>query len=806
MPLDLNLSPLYRINGQELADMPGMLALLPPKNAARGREQDRLIVYLLLAGNATFTAGEYKKLAEDAAQVYYQTPRAVTSALRAAADFVNRTLLERNMSTSARGQYALAWLALAAVRENQCIFSLNGPMHAYWFGRAGSRHFFEPSISGKGLGSSQTLTIHYAQTDLGAGDLLMFCGRVPNAWVAPLEDPKPNSFDAMRRRLTALTGEDLNAVLIQTLEGAGAMNVIKGIAPPKMDSPKEEPKPQEAAPPPPPDESLPHVEEVESTPRAQTAHVLQPSAYAIPPQPEETRLPHEAPADPLAHLPHKTAPREFPASIPRTAPKPMPAPAASEAAESDETENKAQSQIESPEKEKPLEAPREPSMRARQTAKTIVALMQNFRRWSQTAGEKMRNFIPRLLPNSEAGEMMKISDSFMFVVALIVPLVIVTVLFVVYTKYGRNPQFENYIQEAARISRQAPALANPIEQREAWNQVIYLVSSAEEIYRPTSESISLRREAEANLDKLFGITRMQFNPAFSAGLNINVSRMAANEKELYLLNAENGQALRAIPSGSGGFELDNTFICKPGEYGNYTVGPLVDILAMPVVNINNATLLGIDANGNLLYCKPGETPQAIPLPPPDTNWGHVTAMALDGGNLYVLDAPSRAVWVYTGKEGLYVDHPYFFFGQQTPTQDVIDFIVAGDEMYMLHADGRISNCSYSRIDASKSKCEERVALVNPFPAYQDTDLFGAAHFTQLIFAAPPDPSILLLDADGQSVLRFAPRTFELQNQFRPTTGSANPIPLGPVSAMAVSPDHVLYFAVDKQVYFAVNMP
>ncbi|NOH04756.1 MAG: hypothetical protein HND47_23685 [Chloroflexi bacterium] len=331
----------------------------------------------------------------------------------------------------------------------------------------------------------------------------------------------------------------------------------------------------------------------------------------------------------------------------------------------------------------------------------------------------------------------------MFVIALIVPLVIVTVLFVVYTKYGRNPQFENYIQEATRISRQAPALANPIEQREAWNQVIFLVSSAEEIYRPTSESIALRREAEANLDKLFGVTRMQFNPAFSAGLDVNVSRMAANEKELYLLNAENGHALRAIPSGGGGFELDDTFICGPGEYGDNVVGALVDILALPVVNLNNAALLGIDANGNLLYCSPGATPQAIPLPPPDTNWGHVTAMTLDGGNLYVLDAPSRAVWVYTGKEGLYVDRPYFFFGQQTPTQDVIDFIVSGDEMYMLHADGRISNCSYSRIDASKSKCEERVALVNPFPAYQDTDLFGVAHFTQLIFAAPPDPSILL---------------------------------------------------------------
>lgn len=131
MPIDLNLSPLYRINGQEDDAMPGVLALSPPKNAARGREHDRLIVYLLLAGNSTFTTTEYMRLAEDAAKVFYETPRALTSALRAATDHVNKTLLERNMSTSSRGQYALGWLLLAAVRETQCTLSLSGPMHAY---------------------------------------------------------------------------------------------------------------------------------------------------------------------------------------------------------------------------------------------------------------------------------------------------------------------------------------------------------------------------------------------------------------------------------------------------------------------------------------------------------------------------------------------------------------------------------------------------------------------------------------------------------------------------------------------------
>ncbi len=301
---------------------------------------------------------------------------------------------------------------------------------------------------------------------------------------------------------------------------------------------------------------------------------------------------------------------------------------------------------------------------------------------------------------------------------------------------------------------------------------------------------------------------MQFNPAFSSSLGIEISRMAASETDLFLLDAKTGEALRAQPSTNGrGFQIDTTFTCKPGEYGNYKVGALVDILTLPALNSINATLLGIDAAGNLLYCAPGQVALAIPLPPPDTNWGRVTAFTLSNGNLYVLDAPARAVWVYNGKDGTFIDRPYFFFGGQTPEkQDVIDLIVSGDDLYMLHADGHLSTCSYSRIETKPTRCQDPTPLVNPFAAYQDEDLFASAHFTQMLFTALPDQSILLLDADAQSVLRFAPRTLELQNQFRPTTGAANPVSPGSVGAVAVGPNHVLYLAVNGQVYFATNMP
>jgi hypothetical protein len=803
MTLDLNLSPIYRINGQEIASLPGLLALTPPPNAARGRERDRLIAYLLLTGNSTISLNEYTQFAKDAANIFYQTPGALTSALRAAADLVNKTLLERNMNTSRNGQFALGWLTLAAVRDRdaQCTFALSGPMHVFWFGQNEMRHIHEPAASGKGLGTNQTTNLYYSQTAMNAGDRLLFFGRAPDTWNSALHDSKPGSLDAMRRRLIMSSNTDLNAVLMQATNGMGVLNLLSGTPETKADKKEEDAPPPASRPTP----QLAHSQEINSPPKVDSAsaHVVQPSAYAIPPQHDESPR-----TGPLENLPRATAPRNFPASIPRKQPQHESAdiiPPALETEENPEAENMAV-----PVKAPAPQAPREPSTRTRQTAKVLAVGIQSARRINESINEKIKRFLPRLLPDTEVGESFAPSNFAMFSIAIIVPFVVVIIMFVMWSKYGRNPQYEKYLGQAQEMRTQAAGLTNTIEQRESWETVLLHVDNAEKIYHPTSDTILLRQEANSNLDKLLGITRMKFNPAFSSNLGIEISRMAASETELFLLNAENGEALRAQPSNNGqGFQIDTTFNCRQGEYGNYKVGPLVDILTLPALNSINASLLGIDAAGNLLYCAPGQVAQAIPLPPPDTNWGRVTAFILSNGNLYVLDAPARAVWVYNGKDGTFIDRPYFFFGGQTPEkQDVIDLVVSGDDLYMLHSDGHLSTCSYSRIETKPTRCQDPYPLINPFAAYKDTNLFAGANFTQILFNALPDQSILLLDADTQGIFRFAPlpRTLELQNQFRPETGNANPIPPGPAGAVAVGPNHVLYLAVNGQVYFATNMP
>ena len=226
MPLDLTLSPLYRIDGQEQASLPGLMPAMPPRKTARGREQDRLVVYLLLNGSAVFSTGEYMQLASRAAVTFYETSGTLTNALRAAAEAINQPLLERNTSTSGQGQYTVGLLSLVALRESQATLLLSGPMHAYILNPDGAHHIFD-SLSGNGLGLGAKAPHHFSRISLQPNDRLVLCAKIPYAWESALNDSSPASLETTRRRLMNLSSDNVNAVLIQATEGNGALNVLR---------------------------------------------------------------------------------------------------------------------------------------------------------------------------------------------------------------------------------------------------------------------------------------------------------------------------------------------------------------------------------------------------------------------------------------------------------------------------------------------------------------------------------------------------------------------------------------------------
>jgi hypothetical protein len=70
---DLNILPIHRQNGQEFADLPGLLAVAPPRKAARGRDKDSLDAVPHAVGQRGFFHGGGQATAGNAANLFYQT-------------------------------------------------------------------------------------------------------------------------------------------------------------------------------------------------------------------------------------------------------------------------------------------------------------------------------------------------------------------------------------------------------------------------------------------------------------------------------------------------------------------------------------------------------------------------------------------------------------------------------------------------------------------------------------------------------------------------------------------------------------
>jgi hypothetical protein len=800
--------------------MPGLLAVNPPRKTARGREQNSLIVYLTLSGNTPFSPAEITKLANDAVNSFYQSSGSLTAAMRNAANDINTKLLERNLSTASLGQHILGLLVLAVIRENQCTLLLSGPTHAVWVTDVGSRHVHDPALSGKGLGSGQSISAYLSQVELRPQGLLVLCKTFPKDWEADLLNERPPaSLDASYRKLTFTKG-DLNAVLIQTQSGHGMITLLRpelsparpaqlvvapippeAAAPQGMDQPKSEEHEGVTS-----VEQPPITEEQLDTLADFAAHMVQPSAYAIPPQPEGAiPLPKREEAKP-------NGARGFPASIPRA--QPVESTVQPEPNIEIEKESVVEEIAESSSPLRPkrrLFKPGTGAAATRQAAKIAVGGIKIGRSVSERFRALLQKFLPRLLPGTEPNKPLVLPTYILVFIAIFIPVAVSIVSWFIYDAYGLSERSRQLYESAAIERDRAVSETDPARQRDDWQRVLGYLDEAPHKYRNDTEEVkALRSEAQSKLDSLMGVIRLEFVPAFPNGLggSTQISRMAASESDLYMLNAEDSRVLHAIFTGRS-LNLDNAFQCQPGKYGGYQVGPLVDILALPKVNAVGGTVLGTDAEGNLLYCAPDQVPQAIKLPDlPNTNWKRITAFALDSDNLYVLDAESRAVWVFRGKDSSFTDTPYFYFGNEIPNSidSAIDMVVSSDDLYMLHTDGHLSHCTFSRISEVPTRCQDPAPRVDNYPAHRDIDIFKQAHFTQMAITNPPNSVLLLLDSDGQTVFRFSPRSFELQNQIKSYAGDGDPFQSGPAGALAVSPNYVLYLAIGDQVYFATNLP
>jgi uncharacterized membrane protein len=412
----------------------------------------------------------------------------------------------------------------------------------------------------------------------------------------------------------------------------------------------------------------------------------------------------------------------------------------------------------------------------------------------ESAGRSLGRLVRNILPDES---LLHLPPSMMVFIALAIPLVTATVGGVIYVQRGKASQHQTYYQQALVAARNAAGQTEAPAQRAAWLLVLGALDSAE-FYTVTPDSQDLRSQARVALDALDKIERLDFQPALAQGVlgtDFRVQRMITNGNDLYLLNAVQGNVLRAYMTGRG-YEVDATFKCGP-TYGALVVGQLVDIIALLPGTYKEATLLGIDASGNLLYCSAnGDQPEAVQLALPG-NFKAATNLEIDFGDLYVLDPQSKAVWLYNNMN---VDQlPRDFFGEDRPDNmaDVIDMAINNDDLFLLHADGQISKCAYSSLPQSPTRCEDPFSYQDARAGRVSGPIMEETGFTQIFFSPPPGPSIYMLDPQQQAIYYFSKR-MAMQNQYRPVSG----VSTEPASAFAISTQRLVFLAIGNQIYYA----
>ncbi len=807
--LDLNLLLLVKQEGEDKTELPDLYAVTPPRRTAHGREADSLIIYLSMTGNSPLSSEAQAQLLERLAVKFYKTAGSLTAALRTIADALNMYLLDRNLRSMSVGRQGIGQLVLVALRADTLYVTQCGGVHTFLVTPKETQDMYDPQSAGRGLGLSRTTPMRFLHIKMNPDDFMVLATQAAPGWTeTSLKHPERQGIEVVRRQLLENGGQDFNAVIVQAQAGTGKLRLLKR----KAEAPVMA---QPAAILPPLEAGLPASSAPVESPAIRPAEDKRPGlpsvaapATGTSEQPIEDRrlgVPYPPPASNPASVEGAASP-----AVSAVEPAPHPGapvsqPLVSSEVETDQTALPAELPPEPTTyeamRQKTRPAPRRPA-RAKVSgsfgetlSKVGVAILRALRSAMATLAGALLRLLKSLLPDADV---LRLPPSMMVFIALAIPLVLATIGGMVYLQRGRAQQHEVYYQQAVEDAAYANSLTNPLEQRMAWLTVIGDLDKAED-YTLTSKSQELRRSAVESLDNLDAIKRLEFQPAIVGGLDagVHVTHMVATATDLYILNAAQGSVLRAIMTGRG-YEVDPSFQCGP-TFGPIDVGPLIDIAELPPGSFENASLLGMDANGNLLYCVVGSQPYSAIMAPPNTGFGEPTAMTLDRSDFYVLDPKVNAVWMYRNLE--VSQQPRLFFGDEIPPMDdVIDLAVYNDDLFLLHADGHITKCTYSGLAESPTRCEEPYPYSDNRPGRIHGPVIEDTVFNQIYFLSFPERSIYLLDPQNRAIYYFSV-LLNLQWQYQPKTSIAD----GKATAFAISPNRTAFLAIGNGVYYA-GMP
>jgi hypothetical protein len=748
----------FQINiagGREQPDLPGLSISRAPRRAQRERMDDLLILLLTISGDADLPSRKLQEFKDTLVSTYYNTPGPVTTGLTAVVNKLNELLLKENLSRGLESQQTQAKLNLAVLRRGQLYLSHGGDTHSIVCQADRVEHYHNADAIPKTLGLGRSVNTRFFTHSLQPGGVLLLSTEPSDHWTpAMLFESYQLPPDHLRRRLLIDAVPNLQAVVIRFQPGKGdihhlqhrdLLSVTIAGEPPGSERPALQPE-QES-----PEQKIDQADEVL---QSRNQEIRQKNQAA-----DEILIAREVPVEKKASLRAERLPIF-----------------------------------------KGLSFKLDGGKWRRRLAKVWQASGNFMRR----AVEGSKLFLLRLLPGVME-DVPGLSSGVMLFLAIAIPVIVVAVASTTYLRRGRNAEHERYIQQAIMMVTQAENQSDPLLKRGAWEETLKWLDVAD-TYGKSEDSNLIRDRVYHALDEMDGITRIEVLPAIQEEAfpsTVNISKMVASSSDVYLLDESEGRVLRMILTGEG-YEVDSHFNCGPGPSGSNYIGPLIDMVPLPIYNINNAAILALDAKGNVLYCLPGETPLSSSLPPPYTDWVEIQSASLQYDTLYVLDVGTNAVWMYADPDMAFGEEPRLFFDEEVPSlmDQMIDLAIYEDDLFLLRQNGQMATCVFSNRDIDTTKCIDPAPYGDLRPGSTGEQLvFEGANFTQMQVTRPLDPSLFVLDMSSSAIYHFSLR-LNLLRQFRPRSGAGELMPAGEPTAFVITPDHILLVAYGNQLYFA----
>ncbi len=148
--------------------------------------------------------------------------------MRAVAEALNQSLLERNLRGATSGQQIAGLLTQMVLRSDMVYLAHSGPVQAFVISNGPPQHFSDLAGSGRGLGASRQAAIRYYHCTLQPGQYLLPVHQTSPSWESETFLTSQNlDFEGLRRKLIGIPDQELSALLIQVQTGSGKLNLMR---------------------------------------------------------------------------------------------------------------------------------------------------------------------------------------------------------------------------------------------------------------------------------------------------------------------------------------------------------------------------------------------------------------------------------------------------------------------------------------------------------------------------------------------------------------------------------------------------